>query len=162
MTYIEFEQEIMNMTASATDAARLRFALDTIGLLGRSAEQAISAELTEDERRTLALIVAGVERDSMDGLRPKLEELTNSMCKDEVRAVESHPDVTELLCALDNLLHYADTKDPKFIGRLAVNRINSIDWAIGGSSEGYSIHDVMAAERMRSEYARQKELLGCP
>jgi hypothetical protein len=162
MTYNHFEREIMHMVASATNASRLRFALDTIGLLGRSAEAAIEAQMSEAERGALAEIMAGVETGSAGGLRPKLEELTNSLCKDEVRAIEFHPDITELLCALDSFLEYADTKDPKLIGRIALNMVNSIDHAIVGDSKGYSIDNMMGANEMRNEYERQKALLVGP
>jgi hypothetical protein len=162
MTYKEFEQEIIRMAASATDAARFHFALDTIGLLRRSAQAAVLTELTEAERGALAEILADVERGSLDGLRPRLQKLIDSLCRNDVRAIEFHPDITELLCAIDSLLDYANSKNPGCIGRIAISMVNSIDHTIGGDSEGYSIHDMMAAEQMRSEYARQKGLLVCP
>lgn len=159
MTYKEFERRIQGMAAAATDADRLCFSRDTIGLLHSSAHQALSTELTEAEREVLSEILVGVESGALNGLRPKLKALTDSLCSDEVRAIEFHPYITELLCAIDNLLGYSETKDSDYIRRLAVNMVNSIDHAIGGDSAAYSINNIMGAEQMRVEHERQKRLL---
>ena len=162
MTYREFEQEIQAMAAAATDAARLRFSRDTIGLLRASAQQALETELTEAEREMLSKILIGVETGVLDGLQHQLKMLTDNLCSDEVRAMEFHPDITELVCGLENLLLYSETKDPNHISRLAINMVNSVDHAIGGESGAYSIDNMMGAEEMRNEHERQKRLLVGP
>jgi hypothetical protein len=162
MTYNEFEQEIMRMAASATEEARIRFARETITLLRSAAAPALATELSASEQELLSEIVAFAERGSAEGLRPKLKQLTDQLCSDEVRAVEFHPDVTELLCAIDNLIAYSEMRDPRCIGRVAINMVNSIDHAIGGDSNEYSIGNMLAAEPMRREYERQKSLLTTP
>jgi hypothetical protein len=162
MTYRELEEKIMEMAASATDAARLRFARETVGLLRNVADHAIATELTEAEQKMLALILADVASGSMDGLNSKLKQLNDSMCRDEIRAIEFDSDITELLCAIDNLLAYFAASDPEYVGKIGINMVNSIDNAIGGDSESYSIHEMMGAEEMRREYERQRTLLVGP
>lgn len=76
------------------------------------------------------------------------------MCDDDVRAVEFDPDITELLCAIDNLLNYAVARDPQFISKIAINMLNCIDYAVSGLPE-----DILVEPTMREEHERQKRLL---
>jgi hypothetical protein len=155
LRYSEFEKEIRSMATAATHDARLGFARDTIRLLHQSVATAISQELTETEQRLLDRVLAGIQADSFPESRAAFEELDQSTCEDDVRAIELHPDLTELLCVIDNLLAYVVARDPQLIARIAINMVNCIDYAIDGLPE-----NIMAAPQMQDEFKRQQRLLG--
>jgi hypothetical protein len=160
MNYSEFEKRIEQMTAAASDATRRRFALDTLRMLLASTQAAIKDELTPRERELLTEVLAGIEQPLTTEPAAKLAELDESMGRDEIRAIEFDHDLTELLCAIDNWLHYQRTGDPDFIARVAINMVNSIDHAIVGRDDDYSNKgDMLGAEEMRQEFERQQRLL---
>ncbi len=159
MRYAEFEAEIKRMAASATDSARLRFALDTIRLLRRKTDAVVKVELTKPERQLVSAMLLAIDRKDYDLAGDQLDQLTKSMCADDVRAIEFHPDVTELMCAIDNLCKYASSHDSQWIARVAINMVNSVDYAVEGVCDGYSIDDMMVAKEMSDEYQRQRRLL---
>src|SRR5262245_16658748 len=101
MRYAEFEANIEKMAAAATPEACHRFALDTIGLLHQAADAPAQEQLTDEERQLLAVLVEGVATRPPDELAGALEALNESMCRDPVRAIEFHPDITQMLCAID-------------------------------------------------------------
>jgi hypothetical protein len=159
MRYAEFEERIEQIAAAASDEARRRFALDTIGLLHQSAQEPARRELTTEEQRLLSTLLQGVEVRLPDELAGALDELNNSMCLDPVRAIEFHPDITELLCAIDNWIEYRRSGDPRHIARLGINRVNSVDYAIGGDIGEYSVNNMRGASEMVAEFQRQQRLL---
>ena len=159
MRYADFERQIMEMAISASEVARRGFAIDTIVRLHQSASDAIRNEYTEPERSLLASILDGLESTSADVLKLKLKQLTESLERDSVRAIEFRPDVTELLCAIDSWLDYRLSCDPHFIGAIAINMVNSIDYAIGGEIGDYSINNVFGAPAMVAEHQRQERML---
>jgi hypothetical protein len=159
MRYAEFVANIERMAAAATPEACRRFALDTIGLLYRAAEAPAQQELSDEERLRLAALVGGVEASPPDELDGALAALNDSMCRDPVRAIEFHPDLTELLCAIDHWLGYRRSGDPHQIACLAVNRVNSVDYALRGAGAAYSAGDMLGAAEMVAEARRQQRLL---
>ena len=159
MNYKELDAEIRRLAALASEHSRIRFARDTIQLLHDAARKAISEQLTEAEKIALVMVLTAVENDLYSEAHEQLHALNDSMCKDEVRAIEFHPDLTELLCAIDNLSDYMLGKDPNCIARIAINMVNSIDFAIGGVTPSYSIDNMLGVSEMQQEYERQKRIL---
>jgi hypothetical protein len=157
VNYYEFEARIKRLVSSASESARFRFAHDTILLLHRSAAALLSEEMTEDDRRLLHDILAKIDIQSTLELKEKLGPLHDAMCV--ARALEAHPDITELLGAIHNWLEYRATRNPHFIERMAVNMVNSLDYYIGGDSGAYSTDNILAAAEMREEFHRQEHFL---
>jgi hypothetical protein len=99
---------------------------------------------------------------SPDELAGTLAKLNHSMCRDPVRAIEFHADITELLCAFDHWIGYRRSGDAHLIARLAINRVNSVDYAIGGDVEAYSVDNMLGAPTMAAEFQRQQRILVPP
>jgi hypothetical protein len=159
MRYAELEQRIEEMAAAASEDARRCFALDTIRLLKQAAEQPSREELTVEEQRLLSTLLNGLESQPDADLAATLEQLNASMCRDPVRAIEFHPSITELLCAIDNWLGYRRSGDPHRIADVAINAVNHVDYVIGGDARGYSISNMLGAPEMVAEFHRQRRLL---
>jgi hypothetical protein len=159
MHYAEFKASIERMAATATPEARRHFALDTIRLLYQSADAPAREQLTDEEQRLLSALMEGVEARPPDELAGVLEALNGSMDRDPVRAVEFHPDITELLCAIDHWIGYRRSGNPHLIACLAVNRVDSVDYAIGGDVGAYSVKNMLGAPEMVAEAHRQQRLL---
>jgi hypothetical protein len=159
MRYAEFEVNIEKLAAAATPERRRRFALDTIGLLYQAADAPARGELNGEELRQFAALMEGVEISPPDVLAGVLASLNESMCRDPVRAIEFHPDITELLCAIDHWIGYRRSGDPHRIAGLAINRVNSVDYAIGGDVGEYSTDNMLGAAKMVAEVQRQQRLL---
>src|SRR4030095_2779372 len=100
---------IHRTAVSASESARCAFALDTMGRLHNFAKEAIHEEFTDTERILLTEILANLEREPMQILKQKLQEVNDSLCQDPIRAIEFNPNVTELLCAIDSWLDYRVT-----------------------------------------------------
>jgi hypothetical protein len=159
MRYADLENQIKAMVNSASDAARKAFALDSINRLHSLAKEAIAKEFTESERQLLAEILTGVEDRPVHGLKRKLEELKKSQGRDPVRASEFHPSTAELLCAIDSWLNYRDTGRSRFVVPIAVNVVNSVDYALGGDVGHYAINNMLGAPEMVEEHRRQQRIL---
>jgi len=159
MRYSDLENCIKEIAASSSETARHHFAHDTIRRLHQSAVEAISKELTDSERRLLTELLAGLDSQPAEGLKAKLNDLTDSMCRDPVRAIEFHADITELLCAIDSWIDYRRTADAEHIFGIAIAMVNSVDYAIGGDTADYSVKNMLGASEMREEFERQQHLL---
>jgi hypothetical protein len=159
MRYAEFEQSIERTVAAASADACRRFALDTIRLLHGQVESATRAELTSEEQQWLSSLIVGVEAESPGDLASTLEALNESMCHDPVRAIEFHPGISELLCAIDNWIGYRRTAEPRLIAGVAINMVNALDYAIRGDVGEYSIDNMLGATEMVAEFQRQQRLL---
>lgn len=152
------------MAASASEAARLDFALGTIDLLRQKTEAAIQNEFTGQEQGLLHGLLANLEHQPASESKAKLRELVDLQCEDAVRAIEFHPHTTDLLCALDNWFDFQMTREPDFIARIANNMVDSIDYsileAVGGYDIGdYSIENILGAPAMVAELRRQQRIL---
>lgn len=156
MRYKDFEKRIKEMVAAASDDARRRFALDTIRLLYESAKAPAKEDLTPIEHELVAELVNGANSRPVDELQTILEQLSQSTSHDEVRAIEIHADIVELMCGIDNWIAYRRAGDPQSIFGLAINRVNSVDFAVGGDSD---IENFFAVPEMSAEFERQKNLL---
>lgn len=159
MRYGDFEKLIYQMAASASDAARQSFALDTIARLHASAETAIADEFSEAERLILDDILSGLEALPTAVLKQKVEDLNDSQCRDPVRAIEFNPKVTDLVAALDSWADYRLTKDPVHVGDIAINMVNAVDYDIGGHTEQYSTENMLGSPEMVAEHDRQRRML---
>jgi hypothetical protein len=160
MRYSDFEKHIHECAATASDSSRRIFALDTLARLHASAADALVAELTPEEYHLAAYLNRNAAHDDPRALTEKLITLDAMMTADPVRAIEFHPDITEWMCALDHWIAYLTSGDSSAIARLAINMVNSIDYAIGGDTEEYSGENMLGAPAMRDEYERQRRLLG--
>ena len=142
-------------------SARQAFALDTIARLHASAESAIREEFTESERTLLGEIVAGLESLPAALLKRKIQELDDSQCRDEIRAQEFNPKVTQFVAALDSWADYRITKDPLAVAGIAINMVNAVDYDIdiGGRTSEYSTDNMLGAPEMLAEHHRQKRML---
>ncbi len=156
MRYKDFEKRIKEMVTAASDDARRRSALDTIRLLYASAKVPATEELTPKEQQLLTELVKCANSLPIEELQPLLERLSKSTSDDEVRAIEIHSDIVELMCAIDNWIAYRRTGDPHSIFGLAINRVNSVDFALGGNTD---IENMFAAPEMVDEFERQRILL---
>ena len=159
MRYEEFKNRIDQMAAPATPAARCRFAVETIRLLRLRVEKEIQKELTEEERKSLSALLTGFETESPDQLAQTLNALVESITRDDVRAIEFHPTITELLCAFDNWINYRRSPNPKWIANMAIDLVNVVDYEIGGNAESYSVRNILGAPEMVAELERQKRIL---
>ena len=159
MRYPDFEKLIYQMAASASDSARCAFALDTIARLKASADSALGEEFTEAERLLLGEILAGLEGLPPAVLKQKVQDLNDSQCRDEIRAIEFNPKVTDLVAALDSWADYRITKDPVHVGGIAINMVNAVDYDIGGHTGQYSTENMLGAPAMSAEHHRQKRML---
>jgi hypothetical protein len=81
------------------------------------------------------------------------------MTAEDVRAIRFHPDITEWMCAVANWVAYLTSGDPSAVARLAINMVNSIDYAIGGDTDEYSTRNMLGSPMMQAEYERQERLL---
>lgn len=134
MRYAEFEQHIKLMATLASPESCRRFALDSIRLMHESAESTAEQGLTIKERQLLSALVNGVETLPPEELNAVLAELIQST-NDPVRAEGFHPQLIELLCAIDHWIRYQHSGNPYLIARLAINSVNSVDYAIGGDTK---------------------------
>lgn len=159
MRYADFEIRIAKMASEASAENRLRFALDSVALLRASAKSAIESELNDTEQHVLIRLLDNLANEPVDRIRPVFRSLDESMTSDPVRAIEFDPSLTDLLCAIEALLDYRETGAPACIEAIAIHRVNSIDYTIGGQSEEYSIDNVLGAPEMQQEYRRQEQLL---
>ena len=156
--YRELEQMIHRMTASATEAARRAFALDTIARLKDATADAVDQEFTEPERGLLSEILATLEGDPAI-VRQKLDTLLELQSEDQVRSIEFRPDVTELLGATYGWLDYRLTSDPAHIARIAINMVNAINYALDEADSASSVDDMLGPPQMREEHERRQRLL---
>jgi hypothetical protein len=131
--------------------------VETIRSLHQSALVAIEEQLKDEEQVLVGEIVAGLEGDS-DQLRDKLDELDDLMYQSD-RKIQYLPDLTEFLCAIAHWLDYRGSGNPAYIAAIGLNMINSIDYAVSGQVDGYSMSDLLAASQMAQEVERQQVLL---
>jgi len=159
MRFTEFQQCIGELAGSASDAARRRFAIDNITRLHSSAMPALQAELTPSEFELAEKLSETFADGDAVTLAPILNALNDSMTADDVRAIEFHANITEWMCAIDHWINYLLTLKPQEIAALAMNMVNSVDYAIGGDVGGYSIENVLASPLMQAEHERQRKYL---
>lgn len=173
MNYHEFEDRIRRLVASASEKARYQFAQDTIKLLRRSGAETLSELLPQDSQELVNDIITKLDVESTVDLKKKLKRLISVRVAEHVDGDPSefdkiepldgheiHPDITELLCAVDNWLEYRATRNPYFIERIAINMVNSLDYYIGGDSGEYSTDNFLGEPAMREEFHRQEHFLG--
>lgn len=159
MRYADFELLIHRMAASASNEARREFALDTIARLHASAETAIGEEFTGAERLLLGDVLAGLEIFPPAVLKQKVQDLSDSQCQDEIRAIEFNPKVTDLVIALDSWANYRITNDPVHIAAIAIIMVNAVDYDFGGHTSEYSAENMLGSPEMAAEHNRQKRML---
>ncbi|MBI2805749.1 MAG: hypothetical protein HYX68_12285 [Planctomycetes bacterium] len=156
MDYFQFEERIKQLVSSASEAARYRFGRDTIRLLHRAAWDTFWEEFSDEARPLLADILADIDIQSTDELKEKVKRLRNSM---EIDPDDFIPEITDLLNAIDNWLAYRATRNPRFIERIAIDMVNSLDYYIGGDTGEYSTDNMLGAPEMREEFHRQAHFL---
>jgi hypothetical protein len=81
------------------------------------------------------------------------------MVADDVRAIEFHPALTELLCAVDSFIQYRRDGEPSHVADIARNAVNNVDYHIGGDSGDYSIENMLGSPLMVAEFERMQRLL---
>src|SRR3569832_13200 len=153
MRYGEFVKRIQEMAVAATPIACFQFSLETIRLLRQSAEAPLQEELTIEEKQLMANLMDGIEALPCDDLAEMLDELNRSMSRDPVSAIEIHPDITQMLCAIENWVGYRRSGDARCIADLAINRVNSVDYDIGGDVGEFSINNMLGSPDMADEFA---------
>lgn len=154
MRYKDFERHLHELAASASDLSRRRFALDTISRLHAMANDAISTQLTPEERELADYLNNNVADSDPQTISQKLDALNGRMTTDPIRAIEFRPSITEWMCAIDNWIAYLASGDPSAIAELAVNMVNSINYTIG-----CDIKNMLGSPEMQTEHERQKRLL---
>ncbi len=159
MRYPEFETRITENALAASPAAGREFAIETVGQLARWAAAAIQTELSPAEHALVKDILANLETRPTGELAGQLEALHASMCADDVRAIEFHPILTQLICAVDSFIRFRSTGDLREIADIAIYAVNCVDYRIGGHDGAYSTDNMLGSPLMIAEFERQRRIL---
>jgi hypothetical protein len=159
MTNGELEKRVNQLVKRASDESRRRFALETIRLLRQSAASAIQEQLSEGERALLSSVLDHLSDWEPSRLSEVFNEYDRATSDDPIRSIEFDPVLTDLLVSIDEWLNYCRTGNPRHVFSIAIARINTIDYAIGGDREDYSIDNMLGAPEMAAEYERIRQML---
>jgi len=159
MRYRELCERMEQMAQAASLEARRHFAYDSLRLLRETAHEPIEQQLTDTERQVLQMLLDAIADRTFAVTGPLFQEICDRTGNDEIRALGLDGSITDLLVGIDYLLTFERTGDPAAIARLASTMVDSVDNAVCGVVEGYSLDDMFAAPAMREEYERQQHLL---
>lgn len=155
MSYVEFENRLWKLISAASMKARYRFAHETLLLLYRRAETKLASEMTDDERKLLANIIANLDKERVLDVKEKLRHFDWRMYSQSKHEFEYSLVVAELLEAIENWASYRAGHNPEFIERIGLNLVATIEC---GRNDPTAT-DVLAFPGLREEHDRQARLL---